>query len=130
MPLDAQTITSRLDRLLDEVSAGIIGQTPPWDSDDVIITPMHPRPSDDCDFYPTTRWVVTQHAWELNWLLHRLKDAFGQAIEIRSRYVFFGRLADAANWYLAATPPRDQTAKTLLQAVMTEARKMADELEP
>lgn len=128
MPTDTQSVTSCLDRLVKEVSAGGIGHMPAWDSDDVVITPIHPMPSDDHGFYPTNRWVVTQHTWELSWLLHRLENAFGQSIQVRSRYVFFGRLADRANAYLGYTPAKQQTAKALLLTVLTEARLMADEL--
>lgn len=128
MPENLQLVKDRLKTLSAEVAAGGVGHMPAWDEDDVVISPNHPLPSDDHGHYPTNRWVITSFTWELSWLFHRLRDAFGPAVQIRSSYVFFGRLADSANRYLAATDPKKQTARDLLLAVLDEARAMSEEM--
>lgn len=64
--------------------------------------------------------ILTRHARPLSWLLFELRNdsrlTGGTALEPE----FFGRLADAANGFLAAHQPEEQDWRPLLVAVLHE----------
>jgi hypothetical protein len=125
---EQQKILARLKNLRAEVAAGSIMHSPLWNDADVWIGQHRPRQTDPYGFAPTNRWVVTEFPWELSWLFERAGDAFGPAVTLRTRYVFYGKLADAANQYLDSHPKKEQTARDLLLSVIDEALAMAEEL--
>jgi hypothetical protein len=83
--------------------------------------------ADPFGFRPTNRFVITEHPWELSWLFGRIAEAYGPALGFRSRYVFFGSLADSANRYLHNNPGYQEDARGLLLAVLDEADGLASE---
>jgi hypothetical protein len=125
---EKEKLISRLLKLRAEVQAGLIGHTPVWNDADVCICQKRPLEADPFGFRPTNRYVVTRFPWALSWLFARLTDTFGPRVGLRTRYVFYGRLADAANRYLGETKPDDECSKELLLAVLEEADAIAQEL--
>jgi hypothetical protein len=123
-----ELITARLKKLRAEVMAGMIKHAPAWDSDDVIIGRTRPLEADPFGFRPTNRFVITEHRWELSWLFARIAEDFGPVVDIRSKYVFFGSLADAANRHLRADAKPEPDCKGLLLAVLNEADGLATEI--
>jgi hypothetical protein len=100
----------------------------PWGGADVIITVHRPEPSDG-GFYPEPRAVVTRYALELSWLFEALRDIFSPVLDGCSKIEFYGRLANAANRYLAKVADESQSARDLLFAVTHEAFAILDEME-
>lgn len=97
-----------------------------WGGADVVITSTQPQPPSGREFYPDPRFVVTRFAGNLSWLFEQLWDGFRPLFDGATKIEFFGRLANAANRYLARTPDTD--AKELLAAVLHEAYAIADDL--
>ena len=65
--------------------------------------------------------ILTRHARPLSWLLFALReDSLLTGGPWAERY-FFGRLADAANAFLAAHQPEEADWRPLLHAVLREA---------
>lgn len=118
---------AELDALTKQVHQGLIGS---WPEDaarfaDVAIVPEQP-PAQPAGFYPEDRYVVTQHTEALAWLFRSFVGPFADV----EGYGFwkeqlFGRLGNAANWYLAANP--EATDRELCLAVLCEAYLFADE---
>lgn len=126
---ERELVTAGLKTLRAEVLAGMIKVLPVWVEHDVVITSKRPLVADPFGFRPTNRYVITEYPWELSWLFTRIAEAFGPAVGIRSQYVFFGRLADAANRYLHANPGPQSDCKELLLKVLDEADGLASEIE-
>ena len=100
-----------------------------WGGADVIVTTHRPQSDRDPNsFYPDKRYVVTEHALELSWLIERLFAAFyaDELIDGCSKIEFCGRLANAANRCIAKTP--ELSARSLLSSVMHEAFCMYEEM--
>jgi len=68
--------------------------------------------------------VVTEHAAALAGLFHDLADVARPAIDFRSKYEFFGRMAEAANAWLARHPESDRG--DLLIVAAREARAVVE----
>lgn len=101
-----------------------------WGGADVIVTTHRPQLERDPNcFYPDKRYVVTEHALELSWLIEKLFSAFyaDQLIDGCSKIEFCGRLANAANRCMGKNP--DVSARMLLSAVMHEAFCMYEEMQ-
>lgn len=78
-------------------------------------------------FYPEDRYLVTKHVDEVGWLFRELVDVFGKVDGYGVwKAELFGRLANAANWYLARNP--DASAEELNLAIAAESVLIADEL--
>lgn len=123
-------INSKIDTLAAEVSAGRIGCATPWGGADVVISATPPKPNDPNSFYPDKRHVVATFAGELSWMFESLRDTFGTAIDFQNKFAFYGRLADAADHYLASHPAESQSAAGLLTEVLAEAKLLAAETKP
>jgi hypothetical protein len=128
MAIELSEIRSGIERLTAEVSAGQIGRAKAWGGADVIIAAKAPGPNKGDSFYPDKRVVVTPFAHELSWIFESLRDVFKPAIDFQSKFVFFGRLADAAERRMASPKSEDLSAKDLLLAVLGEAQVMAGQL--
>ena len=117
-----------LDALTGELRQDRLGT---WDQEwarfaDVAIVPEQPEPQPG-GFYPEDRYVVTDHTRQLAWLFSRLVEPFSRIDGYGMwKEELFGRLGNAANWYLAANP--DATATQVCLAVMCEAYQIADEM--
>jgi hypothetical protein len=117
-----------LDAVTQEVGRDQVGT---WDQEwarfaDVAIVPEHPEPQ-PAGFYPEDRYVVTHHTRELAWLFSRLASSFSRVDGYGMwKEELFGRLGNAASWYLAANP--EATASELCLAVICEAYRIADEM--
>ena len=71
--------------------------------------------------------ILTRHARPLSWLLFALREDSRLTGGPWAEREFFGRLADAANAFLAAHQPEEADWRPLLQAVMREAGEILRE---
>jgi hypothetical protein len=71
---------------------------------------------------------VTRFDQELSWLFESLRNSFGVATDFQNKFAFYGRLADAADRYLATHRAELQPAEGLLTEVIGEAKLLADEI--
>jgi hypothetical protein len=65
--------------------------------------------------------ILTRHARPLSWLLFALREDSLLTGGPWAEREFFGRLADAANAFLASHQPEEEDWRPLLQAVLREA---------
>lgn len=71
--------------------------------------------------------ILTRHARLLSWLFFELRQDSRLTGGPWAERVFFGRLADAANAFLAAHQPEEADARPLLLAVLREAGEILRE---
>jgi hypothetical protein len=71
--------------------------------------------------------VSTRHARPLSWLLFALRGDIRLCGGPGEQVAFFGRLADAANCYLAAHQPEGADWRPLLESVLSEAATIVHE---
>ena len=71
--------------------------------------------------------ILTRHARPLSWLLFALREDSRLTGGPWAERAFFGRLADAANAFLAAHQPEEADWRPLLLAVMREAGEILRE---
>ena len=71
--------------------------------------------------------ILTRHARPLSWLLFALREDSRLTGGPWAEREFFGRLADAANAFLAAHQPEEADWRPLLLAVMREAGEILRE---
>lgn len=100
-----------------------------WGGADVVIVDRPSGQQPEVGFYPDPRHVVTRFVLELSWLFENLRDTFGSTLDSATKIEFYGRLANAANRYLARTPGVSQTLTDLLLSVLHEAFVMSEEME-
>jgi len=97
-----------------------------WGGAGVIVTATRPSAADggSSDVYVVTPWAL-----QLSWVIDQLGKAFSGdgRIDYLSKHEFYGRLAQAANRYLATTP--DPNHVDVRRAVLDEARVMYEEFE-
>lgn len=129
MSRDARSLTNRLDALATDLAGGRVQRSRLWGGADIVITTIPPVPRTGDGFYPEPRYVVTPFAFELSWLFECLRDCFAGMIDYVSKYEFYGRLADAAERYGSDRSVEHQTSSGLLDAVICEARSMANQLQ-
>ena len=124
-----EKIRAALANLSGEVRASRFERaTRAWGGADVVITTRPTTPRDSESFYPPPRNVVTPSALELSWLFERLRDIFSPVLDGTSKIEFYGRLANAANRYLAKVDVVVQNPQDLLLAVAHEAHSILDEM--
>jgi hypothetical protein len=100
-----------------------------WGGAGVVVTGTPPPPPREDDFYPPPRYVVTEHASELSWLIKRIWDACRPVVGGgENKDEFFGRLANAATRYQDRVG-YNETTQGLLGAVLHEAWAMVEEIE-
>jgi hypothetical protein len=120
-------IISRLEKLASEISGGNIGNSEPWHGADVLIRNDLPAPQSD-SFYPSPRYVITEHVRQLSWLFENARDAF---VSLEGygfwKEELFGRLGNAANRYIGKQP--SPTVQKLLLAVVHEAFAVVEEMQ-
>lgn len=116
-----------LEILSSEIVLGKISIADPWRGADVEIRDNLPAVSAD-SFYPTPRFVITEHVGQLSWLFENVRDAFRNLEGYGFwKEEFFGRLGNAATRYLSRQP--DVRVEKLLLAVIHEAFCIAEEME-
>ena len=71
--------------------------------------------------------VLTRHARPLSWLFFELRNDSRLTGGPWAERAFFGRLADAANAFLAAHQPEEDDCRALLQSVLREAGEVLRE---
>jgi len=125
---DLDQIRRTLDDLASQVLEGTLGTAPAWHGADVLITSETPPPRQPGTSHAPPRTVVTRFVAELSWLFERLHDAFTPGLVEMSKIEFFGRLANAANRYLASTEWQKLSARDLLLAVLAETHAVIDEI--
>ena len=93
-----------------------------WVGADIAIDEIAPPKSTDW-WPPQDEYVVTPYCIELSWLFIKLRDIFYEAplIDAFNKYEFFGRLADAANKYMASTKDGVGKKEELLMATHRES---------
>ena len=98
-----------------------------WRGADVAILLTAPELSEP-GFYPDPEFVVTEHALEVSWFFDQIRDAFynDELIDYMNKYMFFGRMADAANRVIKAVV--NPSAKLICAGVLKEAEIMLNEL--
>lgn len=94
----------------------------PWAGADVVVrsSPL----GDDADGDTV---VVTPFAGELSWLIDYLQQVFGDLVDYRNKFAFYGRLADAAIRYHALREAGVHNPRDLCFAVLREAARILDE---
>jgi len=117
-------VRPQLDALAAQVAQGNLGAAEDWGGADVVITATSPPDGPESSFYPHPRFVVTEFAPQLSWLFIQLRDVFAPWLDAQNKYVFHGRLADAASGHLTDNPG-SATPQTLCAAVVNEAAAMA-----
>ena len=128
MAKSTSDLSHKLDSLASSITGGAIGRAKLWGGADVVVCADPPPPRATPGFYPDPQFVVTPYAAELSWLFVQLRDAFVGAIDYRSKYEFYGRLAGAAERYSAETPSASKSVVGMLSDVVAEARRMAEEI--
>jgi hypothetical protein len=115
-----------LNKLSRFIEKGIIPRADyEWGGADVVITQHIPEKSEK-NFYPDPRYVVTSFSFELSWLFNQLKKIFHHLIDGTTKIEFYGRLANAAIFYLSKG---GKDCKELLFSVLHEAYAMLEEME-
>lgn len=100
----------------------------PWAGVDVVVCAQVPPGEDGADGGDGgDTVVVTPFPGELSWLIDYLQQVFGDLVDYRNKYAFYGRLADAAIRYHATRAPQLVNPKDLCFAVIREAARMLDE---
>ena len=99
---------------------------PEWQGADVIITSEFT--GQVSGFWGHDLMVRTRHAQPLTWLFLEVRDAFGDELDFRNKYGFYGSLAEAALTHLAQHQPEDPDHRSLLKAVLTQAFSFHAEL--
>lgn len=123
MPQPIEAVANLARRVL----GGTVGSSDSYRFAGVRIVPIQPEPRPP-GFYPEDRYVVTSHGAEVGWVFDELANAFGEAYGYGLwKDELFGRLGNAANWYLAHNPAT--SARDLCLAILCEASDMADEIE-
>lgn len=98
-----------------------------WEGANVVITSRQVKRASS-SFDSQLRYVVTEDAKELSWLLSQLGDIFSELYDSASKLEFFGRLANTALRYQRMSKD-DENQRDLLFAVLHEAFAMLDEME-
>jgi len=101
---------------------------PEWQGADVIITSDFTGTGQVSGFWGHDLMVRTRHAQPLTWLFLEARDAFGDELDFRNKYGFYGSLAEAALAHLAQHQPEDADHRSLLKAVLTQAFSFHAEL--
>jgi len=118
-----------LDGLIDlrgQIRQGLAGGAERlWRGADVVIAEEPPEPSGG-GFFPEPRAVVTPYAHQLSGLFESLRDLFSPVLDGNTKIEFYGRLANAANRFIAAHGNDD--LRGLLEAVVEEAARILDEM--
>lgn len=111
-----------LEELTNLVSTGKFGSSRDWGGAGVLIGPP-PRPVPATEgFYPDPDYVATKNHRELSWLFEQLRDLFNPYVDFVNKFEFYGRLADAANRFIAKNG--DESKRDILRAVLHEADSM------
>ncbi len=98
-----------------------------WEGANVVITSRQVNRATS-SFYSQPRYVVTEDAKELSWLLSQLGDIFLGLYDSTSKLEFFGRLANTALRYQTISKD-DENQRDLLFAVLHEAFAILDDME-
>ena len=115
-----------IDELTRRVQSGDLGTCDTLRFADVAIVTEQPGPGPQ-SFYPEDRFVVTRHSQQLAWLFSELVPIFSTVDAYALwKEELFGRLGNAANWYLASNV--DASDRELALAVLCEAYMIADEV--
>ena len=99
---------------------------PEWQGGDVIITSDFEARSHG--FLGHDLVVRTRHAVSLTWLFFQLRDAFGDELDARNKYRFYGDLASAALAQISQSPTESDDARPLMKVVLRAAIKYFREL--
>lgn len=110
-----------------QVATGRWGRSRPWGGAGVIIVDTTPEAKPG-GFYPDPRAVVTPYTRTLSWLFEQLWTVFRPEMDHRSKFEFFGRLANAAIRYQDKAGD-GATERDLLGAVVHEAHEILTALE-
>lgn len=94
----------------------------PWAGAGVVVCDAAPDDDESGDTF-----VVTPFTGEISWLIEYLQQVFGDLVDFRNKYAFYGRLADAAIHYHAIRDPRFHNPRDLGFAVIREAARILDE---
>ncbi len=125
---------SLLSSLAAEIDASSVDALPPyaptaelWQSAGVFITDDALGLTDSEAAHSGAQGVLTRHARPLSWLLFELRNDSRLTGGSGAELEFFGRLADAANGFLAAHQPETHDWRPLLLTVLREAGEIVRE---
>ena len=92
-------ILEELDYLSKLVISGLSGKAQSWQGADVVVTNVHKLGDSEVDsFYPSPRFVITDHVGEVSWLFEKLGRIFSNQENYGAwKEEFFGRLGNMAN---------------------------------
>ena len=92
-------VIEELDSLSQLVISGLSGKAKPWQGADVVVTNVLELGNSEIDsFYPSPRFVVTDHVSEVSWLFEKLARIFADEDNYGGwKEEFFGRLGNMAN---------------------------------
>jgi hypothetical protein len=92
-------VIKELDSLSKLVVSGLSGTAKPWQGADVVVTNVLKLGDSEIDsFYPSPRFVITDHVEEVSWLFEKLARIFANEENYGAwKEEFFGRLGNMAN---------------------------------
>jgi hypothetical protein len=92
-------VIEELDSLSKLVVSGLSGTAKPWQGADVVVTNILKLGDTEVDsFYPSPRFVITDHVGEVSWLFEKLAHIFANQENYSAwKEEFFGRLGNMAN---------------------------------
>ena len=100
-----------------------------WGGAGLLVTTVQ-LDSQESNFYPDPRSVVTPYAHEIGWLITRLWELFSshKLLDCCTKIEFLGRLGNAAVRYQQSLNGRPENIRDFLDAVYQEAHNILDEM--
>jgi len=101
-----------------------------WGGAGVVVSKERPkkRGGKFSNFYPSPKYVISPFYREISWLFYELRDVFyeNKLIDYGNKEEFFGRLANAANWYIKGS--KEQHVDDVLNIMLIEAKIILREI--
>jgi hypothetical protein len=122
-------ILEELDSLSKLVISGLTGKAQPWQGADVVVTNVLKLGDSEVDsFYPSPRFVITDHVGEVSWLFEKLARIFVSEENYGAwKEEFFGRLGNMANRVIGSDAKT--TIIDIQLAILHEAYAIFEEIQ-
>jgi len=122
-------VIMELDSLSKLVISGLSGKSKPWQGADVVVTNELKLGNSEVDsFYPSPRFVVTDHVSEVSWLFETLAIIFADEDNYGAwKEEFFGRLGNMANRVIGNN--QQATVSDVQLAILHESYAIYEEIQ-
>jgi hypothetical protein len=122
-------VIEELDSLSKLVISGKTGKAQPWRGADVVVTDKLELGNSEVDsFYPSPRFVITDHVSEVSWLFEKLALIFSNEKNYSAwKEEFFGRLGNMANRVIGIKS--QSTVSEIQLAILHEAYAIFEEIQ-